>query len=270
MRRYLTELARHRDLLFWLAAKEIKVRYKLPLLGFLWALLVPLSLSLILWLIFTYVMPIPMRRYPFFLFLITGMFPWNFFAQSVSNSTMSVLEAGQLVRKSAFPRVLIPVSIVAANLFNFLMALAVVIAIIVVWGVPISRWVWLLPVAVGLHVVLTTGITLLVASLQVRYRDVKYLAEVGLLLWFYLTPIFYPLDLIAHIPSALQAVYLLNPFVAIVELYRLALLGGTLGAAVMPSSAMLSLGIVLSLGLFLIGFASFRRHEQTFADWVTG
>ena len=270
MKQHLTELARHKDLLFWLAAKEIKVRYKLPLLGFLWALLVPLSFSAILWLVFSYVMPIPMARYPFFLFLIAGMFPWNFFAQSVSHATMSVLDAGPLIRKTAFPRALIPLSIVAATLLNFLLALLVVIAVIMASGQPISRWLWLLPVTVGLHVMLTIGVALWVAGLQVRYRDVKYLTEVGLVLWFYLTPIFYPLDLIARIPPALQTAYLLNPCVSIMELYRLTLLGASSGSTVIAPPMALSLAIVFSAWALLLGAAAFRRHEPTFADWVTG
>ena len=270
MKRYLADLVRHRDLLFWLAAKEIKVRYKLPLLGFLWALLVPLALSAILWLVFTYVMPVAMVRYPFLLFLIVGMFPWNFFAQSVSQATMSVLDAGSLIKKTAFPRVIVPLSVVAANGFNFVLTMMVVIGIIVVSGFPLSRWIWLLPLVMSLQVVLTTGMVLLVAGLQVRYRDVKYLTEVGLLLWFYLTPVFYPLDLITHVPAALQLVYLLNPFVAIVELYRLSLLGGTSGAAIVAPPVVFGLAVVFSVSIFLLGFAAFRRHEPTFADWVTG
>lgn len=270
MRQYLAELTRHRDLLFWLAAKEIKVRYKLPLLGFLWALLVPLALSLILWFVFTYVMPVPMARYPFFLFLIAGMFPWNFFAQSVSNATMSMLDAGSLIKKTAFPRAVVPLSIVAANGVNFSLAMLVVVGIIVASRAPLSPWIWGLPLVMALHVLLTTGIVLLVAGLQVRYRDVKYLTEVGLLLWFYLTPIFYPLELVARIPAALRMVYLLNPFVSIVELYRLALLGAVSGATVIAPPMALSLAIAFSVGALLVGFATFRRHEPTFADWVTG
>ena len=253
-----------------MAAKEIKVRYKLPLLGFLWALLVPLSLSGILWLIFTYVVKVPMTQAPFFLFLMVGMFPWNFFAQSISNSTTSVLDAGPLIRKTAFPRVLIPLSIIAANLFNFLLALVVVIAVILFAGVPITPWMGLLPVALGLQLVLTTGIVLLVADLQVRYRDVKYLMEAGLLLWFYITPIFYPLELISRFPAALQALYVLNPCVGMTELYRLSLLGTISGTAVMGPWTVVGVSAVCSMTIFIVGLLTFRRHEATFADWVMG
>ena len=269
MIRHFVELARYRDLLFWLAAKEIKVRYKSPILGFLWTLLVPLLTSLILWLVFTYVVPMPAARYPFFLFLIVGTFPWNFFSLSLSSATMSVLESGALIKKTAFPRAVIPLSIVAANLFNFLLSLVVVIGIILVSGYPLSPWLWLLPVAVGLEVLLTTGVVLLVSGLQVRYRDVKYLTEIGLLFWFYLTPIFYPLDLVLRGPRILQGLYLLNPFVSIIELYRFTLLGAAPGA---PISHMLTLGMAAaaSLGVFVVGLLVFRRHEPAFADWVIG
>lgn len=270
MKRYLADLVRHRDLLFWLAAKEIKVRYKVPLLGFLWALLVPLLWSTILWFIFTYVTPVPMTGHcPFFLFLITGMFPWNFFAQSLSNSTTSVLEAGSLIRKTTFPRALLPLSIVASNLFNFVLALLVVIMIVVSFGVPISPWIGVLPVALGVELILMIGMTLLVAGFQVRYRDVKYLTELGLLLWFNLTPIFYPLHLIDRLPPVMQGVYRLNPFVGIVALYRLALLGGTGDASVLTWE-MVASSLAISCGLLAVGWTTFRRREPGFADWVMG
>lgn len=270
MRQYLRELFRWRDLLFWLAAKEIKVRYKMPLLGFLWALLVPLLMSGILWLIFSFVVRFPMDRYPYFLFLITGMFPWNFFSQSVSQSTTSVLDSGSLIRKTAFPRALIPLSIIAANGVNFLLSLLVVLVVAMIAGVTISRWIWLLPVAIALELVLTTGIALLVAHLQVRYRDVKYMTEIGLLLWFYLTPVFYPLELIANLPAGVQLVYLMNPFVGVVELFRLALLGGTSHSAILSSGAIIGCAALESLLILLLGITTFRRHESTFVDWVAG
>jgi len=270
MVRYLRELVRHRDLLFWLAAKEIKVRYKSPVLGVLWALLVPLLVSLILWVIFTWVMPVPKMRYPFFLFLIVAMFPWSFFSQSVSAAVMSVLEAGPLIKKHAFPRALIPLSVVAAHLFNFVVALAVVLGILFASGLPVSRWVWLLPVVIGLHVALTTGVALLVAGLQVRYRDVKYLTEVGLVLWFYLTPIFYPLELVLHAPPVLGFLYLLNPLVWVVELYRIALLGGSSGPMFLAGPLAVGTAAVVSVGICTVGLSIFRRYEPTFADWVMG
>ena len=227
MRSYLANLFRYRDLLFWLAVKEIRVRYKSPLLGLLWSLLVPLAISAVLFVVFTYLLPVAKVRVPFFLFLIVAMFPWNFFSSCVSSATTCVLEAGPLIKKSPFPRALIPLSIVAANVVNFLFALVVVLATIIVMRLPLTGWVWSLPLLIGLEVLLTIGVVLLVAGLQVRYRDVKYLVELGLLVWFYLTPIFYSLQALRGSPALVHSLYFLNPFVYLVEGFRLALLGGT-------------------------------------------
>ncbi len=268
--RYLAEFFRYRDLLFWLTIKEIRVRYKSPLLGVLWAFLVPLCLSATLWIIFTRIIPVPMGKQPFFLFVILGIFPWNFFAQSVSTGTTSVLEAGALIKKTAFPKALIPLSVVAANFFNFLIALVVVIGFVAISSLAVSRWVWLLPVACLLGFVLTAGVVFFTAGLQVRYRDIKYLVEIGLLVGFYLTPIFYPLGLIAKAPPLLQSLYLLNPLVSLVELFRATLLGSTSGGILGSVWSVLGTATALSAAVFVVGLLVFRRRESGFADWVLG
>ena len=267
---YLSRLWRYGDLLFWLSAKEIKVRYKLPILGFLWALFVPLATSLILWLVFSVVTPtMPNSRYPFFLFLIVGMFPWNFFSQSVSQATMSILDAGSMIKKTAFPRAIVPLSIVASNGFNFVLTLLVVVGVMIASRVPLSPWLLLLPFAVVCEVLFTTGIVLLVAGLQVRYRDVKYLTEISLILWFYLTPIFYPLELVAHAPAVLRSWYVCNPLVYLIELYRVVLLGGSSATMLSPYLAV-GVSAVICVAMFFAGLGVFRRHESTFADLVMG
>jgi ABC-type polysaccharide/polyol phosphate export permease len=270
MLRYLAELYRFRDLLFWLAAKELKVRYKVPWLGFLWAVIVPVALSAIFWVVFTHVIPVAMGPTPFFLFLLAGMFPWHFFAQSVGGGTMSVLDAGALVRKTVFPRAVIPLAVVAAHAVNFLLALGVVLVWLVAAGRPLSPWLWLLPVAAAVHVVLTAGVTLLTAGLQVRYRDVKYLVELGLLAAFYLTPIFYPLEFLTRVSPLLRALALANPLAHLVELFRLAYLGRVPEALAVPPAAAAGAALAASAVLFFAGLAVFRRREATFADWVTG
>lgn len=268
MKHYLAELVRHRDLLFWLAAKEIKVRYKRPLLGVLWALLVPLVSSLILWFVFTYVLPMPPGQQPFFLFLIVGMFPWNFFAQSLTHSTTSVLDAGALIRKTRFPRALVPLSVVAANLFNFVLALAMVTGLVMAISRRISPELWLLPLAVTLQLSLTIGMALLISSWQVRFRDVKYLTELGLVLWFYLTPVFYSLETIVRIPLLVRRLYLLNPCVGILELYRLALFGqSSVSSSVLWSIT--AIAGVWAVAILVVGLWIFRRQEPTLADFVT-
>jgi len=266
MRAMIAELFKFRDLLFWLTVKEIKVRYKVAVLGVLWAIVVPLALSGILWLVFSHFLRIGMTEVPYFIFLMTGMFPWTFFSQSVSQALGSILDSGALIQKTAFPRILLPLSIVLANFVNFLCALLVAIIVIALSGWPMSAWLSILPLVVLLHAVFVTGISLLVAGLYVRYRDVKYVTEVVLILWFYITPIIYPTTFVDRLPAGLQILYLMNPALGITELYRLALLG-TSGLA--PSTAFM-LSASTAAGALFCGLAVFRRHEPNFADWVAG
>jgi len=263
------DLIAHRDLVAWLIRKELKVRYKLPILGFLWALLVPLITSGILWLVFTRVLPMPATPYPYFLFLIAGVFPWHFFSQSVSQSTPSLLESGPLIRKAVFPRTAIPFSVVAANFVNFVLALAVVMGIFLLFRQPFSVNLALLPIAVIGTFFFTLGCSLAVSCLQVYYRDIKYITELGLILWFYLTPIFYPLQLVQQAPAPVQSLYLANPFVYLVEVFRLALLPASASGMFSPAGVV---GIVLgsSFAVFILGAALFRKKESALSDWVTG
>jgi len=267
----MSNLFKHKDLLIRLAWKEIRVRYKEPILGFLWALLVPLLLTLIFMFIFTKIVRVPIKGYPFFLFLATGLFPWNFFSLSVSSCVMSILEGGSLIKKIYFPREVIPLSIVFANALNFGLTLVVAIVFVVVLGVKISLWILLLPLAFMLQIILTSGLVLLISSLQVAYRDVKFIVEIMLPFWFYLTPIFYPLNLVAEISPGLFSIYALNPMVGLVSFYRVALLGDVYLASV--SSVINLFGIIFysfisSLLLLFIGYRQFKKREPIFADVV--
>jgi len=270
MLRYLAELYRYRGLLFRLAGKDVRVRYKSALLGWLWSLIVPLSISAIFFVIFTYVAPVPKTGVPFFLFLLAAVFPWMFFANSVSHATMCVLESGALIKKHRFPRAVIPLAVVMSQVTNFCAGLVIVIGVVLVHGMPLTLWMGLLPVAVGLELLLTAGVALCVSLLQVHYRDVKYVVELSLLLGFYLTPIFYPVALVGGSPPWVQAAYLANPMVHIVELFRLSLLGAAAGPAVLPPLATAAAAAVTATGFFAAGISLFTRHEGTLADWVLG
>jgi len=193
------KLFQYRELLIRLAWKEIRVRYKEPILGLAWAFLVPVLMTLIFMFIFTKIVKIPFEGYPFFIFLAVGLFPWNFFNVSVSTSTMSILESGTLIKKVYFPREIIPISIVFANGVNFLFTLVAMIFFIIICGIKLSLWLFLLPVAFIAQILFTSGIALMISGLQVSYRDIKYIVEVALPFWFYMTPIFYPLWLVLNV-----------------------------------------------------------------------
>ena len=258
------------ELLLKLAAKEIKIRYKHPLLGFLWALLVPLCILFIFKLIFSIILKISFAGYPFFIFLATAVFPWNFFNLSVSNSSLCIQDNSSLIKKVYFPREIIPISIIIANLMNFLLTLIVILPVFLLFKVNFSPYIVFLPLVILLQVILTIGISLIFSGLQVQFRDVKYIVEILLLLWFYLTPVFYPLNLISDISKMFFKIYMLNPLTQIITLYRISLLDGYIKT--LPADLnlfyLLSLSIVNSITLFFLGFWTFKKLEPRFADLV--
>jgi len=261
----------YRELLIRLAWKEIRVRYKEPILGVVWALLVPLLMTLVFMLIFTKIVKVPFKGYPFFIFLATGLFPWNFFSLSVSTSTMSILESGSLIKKVYFSREIIPISIVFANAINFLVTLIPLLLVIVLSGIKLGPYLLLLPIIFILQIFFTSGIALMISGLQVRFRDVKYLVEIILLFWFYVTPIFYPLDLVMKVSENMFYLYMLNPMAGLITMYRVALLGDL--HIVNQLSSVNVLGVFLysavsSFFFLFLGHGIFKKHEPIFADLV--
>jgi len=264
------EISKYHHLIFNLVSKQIKVKYKHPVLGFLWALLVPLLLSLVFMVVFSRIIKIPIINYPFFIFLITAVFPWNFFSLSVSESTMSILEAGELIKKVYFPREIIAISIVLANLINFIFTIVVVIFLLIFFKIKVSIFIFCLPLVILLQVFLNSGVVFIVSGLQVRYRDVKYIVEVLLSLWFYLTPIFYPLSLVANISDRFLKFYMWNPLTNLITLYRLVFLPGY--AYQLPASVSIYHLIFVStlscFTIFYLGVLIFRKYAPNFADYI--
>ncbi|MFH1783005.1 MAG: ABC transporter permease [Candidatus Omnitrophota bacterium] len=265
------ELVKYRELLMMLAWKEIKIKYKEPILGLLWALLVPLCMSLTFIFVFTKIFNTPVKGYSFFIFLITGIFPWNFFALVFGSSVMSILEGGALIKKVYFPREIIPLSIVLANAINFAFALLVVIIFIMSFGISLSKYIFLLPIVFVLEVIFVSGMALFIAGAQVVNRDVKFIVEVGLLLWFYLSPIFYPLGHVLNISKRVFDIYTLNPFAGLVSFYRIALLGNTYLNGV-PKEINLPKLIIYSavccIAVFFLGYRYFKRRESMYVDMI--
>lgn len=265
-------ILKYKELLIRLAIKEIRVRYKEPVLGFLWALIVPLLVGVILLFVFTKIIKIPSQGYPFFIFLITGLFPWNFLGLSVSNSTMSILESGDMIKKVYFPKEIIPFSIVLANGINFMFTVLALMLFLVLLKIKLSLWILILPYAVLNQLILVLGLALLISGLQVVYRDIKFIVEVVMLLWFYMTPIFYPLSLVYNMSDKFFNVYaFLNPMVGITVLYRIAFIGSDYFNDIPVSFSLpvlLIVSLLSSMIIFILGYKIFNRHEARFADLV--
>jgi len=265
------DLISYRHLVWDLAIKDIKVRYRSPVLGFLWAIIVPLATVFIFKFVFSNIMRAGfVENFPFFIYLMTALFPWSYFSSSINAATESILGNRELIKKTYFPRQIIPVSAVLANLINFIPALIVMFLILAFFRVQFTPLMILVPVILLVQTIFTIGLALIVSSLYVILRDVKYIVEILLMAWLYLSAGFYSLTMVVEYSERFFRFFMLNPFVGFFCLYRALLLKGyteTLppGVNIYGLSAWV---VVSSILVFLFGFLVFKRHEPRFSDLI--
>lgn len=222
---HLRELARYRNLIGTLALRELKARYKRSVLGFLWSLLNPLGMMIVFTVVFSVILPSRIENYP--IFLMCGLLPWNFFSSGIMVSINSVAGNADLVKKVYFPREILPISSVLANLVNFLLGLTVLFAVLIVFRSHFSPWLWLLPLVILIQTCFLLGVTLFLSTLNVYYRDTLMIMDVVLLAWFFLTPVVYSIDQLPRTYQLLgmsldlhRLMYILNPMASLVAAYR--------------------------------------------------
>ncbi|MCX6340402.1 MAG: ABC transporter permease [Candidatus Aureabacteria bacterium] len=269
-RRLRRVFADYGELIANLAVKNLKVQYKHAALGFLWSLFMPLALMLVFWFIFGFLF----NRGVGPLFLICALFPWTFIQMSISSATTSIVDSRDIIRKVYFPREIIPFSIVASNCFNFVIAL-----LLIVIGVVVKR-IWAgetgmitisylsLPLLLGLTVMLAAGVGLLTSCGQVYFRDVRYLVEIGLLIWFYLSPVFYPIAIVKQYSNTVFLIYMLNPVAALITLYRGVFQIGDPYSAYISPSYLIGTTTAVILIIFIVGYRLFIWKEREFVDLV--
>ncbi len=210
-----------------LVIKDLKVRYSRLALGFVWAFLSPLLMVLVFYLVFALIFKLKVEEAPFFLYLMSAIFPWNFFQHSVMGSVASLVENKNIIRESNFPHYLIPVSVVLANVISFLPALAILIIISFITLKGIPYLVLFLPLVLIIHLTITMGLAVLFSVIYVKWRDIRYILEIALFVLFYSTPVFYSLGLAkASLSPDLFQAYMYNPFIGVLNLYRIVLLNG--------------------------------------------
>lgn len=257
MLKVLSELDKHRELLGLLVARNIKVRYKRSVLGFFWTLLHPLFF-IVIYVTFLKLVRLYDKNDPLFLpGLVTGVIVWQFMAMCLNDSLHAVVSNANLVTKTAFPRIALPLSMSVANLVNFLLSLCILAAYLVVEGASFS-YVAMLPAVIATQFALCLGLSLILSSLNVYFRDVEHLLGVAMLAWFFLTPIIYPFE---RIPIEYQKLAFLNPMTGIVIVYKSALLGTSLMA---PRLVLASLAIPWVA--CAAGIVVFQRLQRRFAE----
>ena len=252
-----------------LTEKEIKARYKHAFLGFLWMLINPLLQMVVIGFIFQFFVPVEVDNY--FLFLFAGLLPWNFFSYSITKNTPMIINERDLIQKAKFPREGIILSIVFSNLFHFLISMGLLMIALMLdklvfdhYGLiefVLYTWRMLLVVPLIIWVnFLTSGFSLLFSALNVRFRDVNFMIQAVMPLWFYATPIVYTLDLL---PTFLRPIFYLNPMVGIVELFHYALMG------IQPYDySLIAISFLVSVLAVWVGWRVFRKESKNFDDWV--
>lgn len=268
------ELYRYRELLLTLVVRDIKVRYKNSLLGFFWSLLNPLLQVATITFAFRRILSVDIPNYS--AYLLCAFLPWTFFQMSMMDSSMSVLLHAGLVKKSYFPREILPASIVLSNLVHFLLALVVLSVYMVVVGIPITAKVLLLPVLVIIQLFFNMGMALFVSCLNVFYEDIKYLVTIVLNLLLFSMPIMFVIEKVHYsktIPEAIRpallAFYYVNPLSLLMTAYRKVLLPPFNTATIhdVPlNPAYIWLAGLTSLLIFLSGYAFFNSKKWVFAE----
>ena len=256
----LTKLYRYRDLLWLWTMRHIRVRYKQSFLGAAWAVLQPLSLTLVFSVVFTVIVQVPTDGVPYPVFVYTALLPWTFLASSVSLAVGSIVQDMNLVTKIYFPREILPTAIVLAGLADLAIGTLILFIMLVFYSMPIGPKIILLPALVVIQTILVTGLALIVSSLNVFYRDFRFLVPLGIQLWLYATPIIYPLSLV---PERLQPLYMLNPMAGLIEAYRAILLYDQ-----WPDFRYLLTATIIAIVLLVGGYWFFKRVEGVFADII--
>jgi lipopolysaccharide transport system permease protein len=256
----LAELWAHRELIFFLIWRDVKVRYKQTVFGIAWAVLQPLLTMVVFTLFLGRLGGIPSDGLPYSLFSFTALVPWTFFAYGLTEASNSVVSSQQLITKVYFPRLAIPLATVLSGVVDFAIAFVILIAMMLFYGVvPTARVVWVVPLLL-LALISALGAGLWFSALNVKYRDVRYALPFLTNVWLFASPIAYPSSLLN---AAWRPVYALNPMVGVVEGFRWALLGSrTAPGSMVAASAVAALVMLVSGALY------FRRMELTFADVV--
>lgn len=256
----LRELWEYRELLYFLTWRDIKVRYKQTALGAAWAIIQPFFLMVVFSLFFGRLAGVPSDGVPYPVFSFCGLLPWQLFANSLTQSSNSLVGSQNLITKVYFPRLVVPISAVLAGVVDFAIAFVILLGMLFFYGIVPDWQIIAVPALVFLAMMTALAVGLWLSALNVQYRDVRYTINFLVQFWLFATPVAYPSSIV---PEKWRAIYGLNPMVGVVDGFRWALLGR-------PQSPGISLFVsaVVVVVLLVGGLYYFRRLEQQFADIV--
>lgn len=260
IREMVVEQIEYRELLYQMTMRDLLLRYKQTVMGFGWALFMPLVNTAVFSVIFMRVAPIDTGGIPYPLFAFTGLLVWNFFASTLRFAVSSLSSNATLVGKVYFPREIFPFSALLVSLVDFAVASIVMVVLMLYYGTPVTMNILFLPVVLAVNIAFTAGVSLILAMANLFYRDVKYLFEIAITVWMFATSVVYPVE---RVGGRLGAILQLNPMTPIVEAYRDVLLRGT------NPFTPIFLGVcVVSLVTLGLAWLRFHRAEFEFAENV--
>jgi lipopolysaccharide transport system permease protein len=257
----LKELWEYRELLYFLTWRDIKVRYKQTVLGAAWAVIQPFCTMIVFSIFFGKLAKMPSDGIPYPIFSYAGLVPWTFFVNGLGQSSNSLVGSSNLIKKVYFPRLVVPLSAVLGGLPDFAVAFAVLLGMMVYYGLfPGLAAIFFLPLFLILAFITAFGVGLWLSALNVEYRDIRYIVPFLTQFWLFATPIVYPSSLLSE---PWRTIYGLNPMVGVVEGFRWVLLG----TSTRPGPVIF-VSVAASLLILISGAFYFRRMERNFADLV--
>lgn len=255
----LRELWEYRELLYFLAWRDIKIRYRQAALGIAWAILQPLLTMILFSFLFGRLAGIKSDGIPYPIFALSGVLLWTFFSNAVTNSSNSLVGSSHLITKVYFPRMIIPIAAVGAGLLDLIVSFPLLVALAFYYSVDLRWTVLMMPVVVLLTLLLAASVGMWLSALNVRYRDVRFAVPFAVQLWMFASPIIYPSSML---PGTWRWLLRLNPLTGIIEAFRASLFGARFDWAALSISA------IITISLLIYSAYAFRRVERSFADIV--
>lgn len=256
----LKELIEYKELFYFFTWRDVKVKYKQTALGFLWAILQPLIMMVIFTLFIGKAMNAPSDEMDYSVFAFSGLILWTIFSSGITNAGNSMVTNAQIIKKIYFPRLVIPISAILVSVFDFLISFVVFIILILLYEQPIDvlRAFFLWPAALIVTVIATFGPGCLLAALNVKYRDFRYVIPFLVQALLFLTPVIYPISIVSNV--WLKYVLALNPMYAAITIFRIPMMNS------LPDISLVTISISSGIIFFISGLIYFRKTEFYFAD----
>ncbi|MBN9386609.1 MAG: ABC transporter permease [Chloroflexi bacterium] len=260
-RQYWVDLWRYRELLYFLAWRDILVRYKQTVIGIAWALLRPLATMLVFTVVFGNLARLPSGGVPYPILVFSGLLPWQFFASALSETSSSLIDNANLISKVYFPRLIVPISSVIVSFIDFAISGVILVGLMIWFGFVPGLQILTLPLFILLTFAAALGAGLWLSALNVKYRDFRYVVPFIVQLGLYISPVGFSSQIVT---DGWRLLYSLNPMVGVIDGFRWAILGGE--AYIYWPGFLVSIGLVLVI--FVSGLWYFRRTEESFADII--